>query len=90
MEVVATDVDGYNEMKSTPVRGGTKNPVWNDYLVFSKHTWKKMTIKIMDDDGAGNKPDPLCPTQVISLEFERTISLFCHEGKATVQFTLEV
>ena len=52
---------GYSETKTTPVIGGTNNPHW-DYLVF--RTWKKITVnKIMDYDGAGRKPDQLCPTK---------------------------
>ena len=40
MEVVATDVTGKTEKRTTPVRGGTSHPDWNDYLVFSEHTWE--------------------------------------------------
>ena len=63
MEVVATDITGYTEKHTSPVRGGTSHPEWNDYLVFSERTWEKMTVRIMDYDGANRDPDQLCPTQ---------------------------
>ena len=94
MEVVATDVDGYTETKSTPVIGGTDNPYWNDYLVFSKRTWKEMRVKILDYDGAGRKPDPLCPTAIInsySLENKSERIIYCyHEEIAVVEYTFEL
>ena len=74
MEVTAYDVDGYKETKTTPVDGGTTNPRWDDYLVFSKRTWNRMAIEIMDYDGAGREPDPLCPIISITIDnyFEGT------------------
>ena len=93
MEVTATDVDGYTETKSTPVIGGTNNPYWNDYLVFSKRTWEEVKVRILDYDGANRKPDPLCPTAIInsySLEHKRVRIIYCyHDGRATVEYTFE-
>ena len=66
IEVVATDVDGDTETKTTPVRGGTNNPSWDDYLVFSDKTWEELKVEIMDYDGAGREPDRLCPTTRIT------------------------
>ena len=38
MEVVATDVNGFTEKHTTPVRRSSNYPQWNDYLVFSERT----------------------------------------------------
>jgi hypothetical protein len=37
MEVIATDINGYTEMKTTPVVGGTN--ATRDFLEFSQRTW---------------------------------------------------
>ena len=94
MEVIATDVTGYTETKTTPVRGGTNNPSWDDYLVFSERTWKEMTVKILDYDGSGREPDPLCPTTKInsySLENKSLVTIYCYSENAIaiVQYTFE-
>ena len=93
MEVTAKDVDGYTETKTTPVRGGTDNPYWFDYLVFSVRTWKEMTIKILDYDGEGRKPDPLCPTQEIDLEsrsiLHDSVRFDCYQRVGVVDFTVD-
>ena len=53
-----------------------------------------MTVKILDYDGSGRTPDPLCPTTNInsySLENKSEIIIYCyHEGIAVVEYTLEV
>ena len=92
MEVVATDETGETEKLSTPVRGGNNNPTWNDNLIFKHRTWKKFTVNIMDYDGAGRKPDPLCPTKEIDLEsgHSDTVSFDCNPGTATVEYTVTV
>ena len=46
-----------------------------------------MTIKIMDYDGSGRKPDPLCPTKEFGLEHgEHSVSYNCNPGKATIEY----
>ena len=91
MEVVAEDEYGYSETKTTPVIGGTNTPHW-DYLVFFEHcTWKKITVKIMDYDGAGREPDQLCPTKEIILASGKSSATFdCNPGTATISKVLDV
>jgi hypothetical protein len=90
MEVTATDEKGGTQTMKTPTEGGTNNPTWGDYLVFDNTvSWKKITIRIMDDDGAGRQADPLCPTQEIELKpGEQTISFDCNPGKTTIEYKL--
>ena len=90
MEVVATDVNGFTEKQNTPVRGGTSHPEWNDDLVFSERTWEKMTIRIMDYDGANRDSDQLCPTQVIYFGSTSYAEFDCNPGKANVQYAFQV
>ena len=92
MEVTATDVNGYTEKKSTPVIGGTNNPTWNDYLVFSERTWEEVKANIFDWDGSGRKPDRLCPVVRLTrytLERKREFISGCYPGKAVIQFIIE-
>ena len=79
MKVTTEDINGYTEIKKTPHRGGTNYPRWNDNLVFSKRTWKKITVRIYDYDGAGREPDSLCETREFDLEsFNVPESYNCH------------
>ena len=93
MEVTATDFREHSETKKTPTRGGTNNPRWDDYLVFSKRQWKWIRIKVFDDDGAGREPDELCPTAYYNIynNFEGTeeFSFNCYKGHVTIIFELE-
>ena len=91
MEVTATDEKGGTKTLKTSTQGGTNNPTWNDNLVFENTvSWKKITIRIMDDDGSGRQPDPLCPTQEIDLKTgKQTKSFDCNPGEATIEYTLE-
>ena len=90
MEVVATDVNGFTEKRTTPVRGGTSHPEWNDNLVFTERTWEKMTVRIMDYDGANRDPDQLCPTQEIYFGSTSYAEFDCNPGKATIQYAFQV
>ena len=90
MEVVATDVTGKTEKRTTPVRGGTSHPEWNDNLVFTKRIWEKMTVRILDYDGANRDPDQLCPTQTIYFGSTSYTEFDCNPGKATVQYAFQV
>ena len=87
MEVVAEDEYGYQKTMTTPVIGGTDNPHW-DYLLFDEHrAWKKITVKIMDYDGAHREPDPLCPTKVIILgSVKNSASFDCNPGRVTINY----
>ena len=92
MEVTATAVDGYTEKKSTPVRGGTNNPTWDDYLVFPDKTWEEVKVDIFDWDGAGRDPDRLCPLIRItrySLENKSYVISDCYSGRAVIEYTFE-
>jgi hypothetical protein len=90
MEVVATDVNGYTEKRTTPVRGGTRHPEWLDYLEFTKRTWEKITIKILDFDGDGRQPDTLCPTQLIFLPGSYSAEFDCNPGTAFIWYALRI
>ena len=90
MEVVATDVTGKTEKHTTPVRGGTSHPEWNDYLVFAKRIWEKITVRIMDYDGANRDPDQLCPTQTIYFGSTSYAEFDCNPGKASIQYAFQV
>ena len=73
MEVVAKAEGGNIQTSTTPVRGGTNNPTWDDYLVFNSGPWISMEICIMDYDGDGREPDPLCgPNTSISISINAT------------------
>ena len=89
MEVAVTDIYGYTERKTTPHRGGTNNPTWPDLIFRSARSWEKITVKIMDYDGAGRKPDPLCPTKEISLKSGRggSVTYNCNPGTATIEYS---
>ena len=87
MEVVAVPMEGNDQTLTTPVRGGTNNPTWNDYLVFKSSTWLALEIVVMDYDGAGREPDPLCGPSIIVLKSgEHTRSFNCYPGQLTVQY----
>ena len=90
MEVVAEDVEGRKHSKRTPVRDGTNNPDWDDYLFFLYNTWNKVTVSILDYDGHDRKPDPLCPTKELNLEGKRKqeVIIYCIEGFAVVEFEI--
>ena len=89
MEVIATDVNGYTETKTTPVIGGTNNPEWNDYLEFSQRTWEELKVNIMDYDGANRKPDRLCPLERIPVNvliYEVNTRIFdCYSGRGIIE-----
>ena len=89
MEVIATDVDGHTETRTTPVVGGTNNAYWNDYLEFSKRTWEELEINIMDYDGANRKPDRLCPLERVSVKSltfaSNSRSFYCYSGVGAVE-----
>ena len=90
MEVTAEDTNGVTERQKTSHRGGTNNPNWNDYIVFSERTWKKISVDIFDYDGSGRKPDRLCPTKVIDLATAGdSVTFNCNPGSATVDIVLE-
>ena len=86
MEVIATDVNGYTETKTTPVIGGTNDPVWNDYLEFSQRTWEELQVNIMDYDGSNREPDRLCPLERIPLyTYVSSRTFYCYSGKGHVE-----
>ena len=92
MEVTATDEKGGTRTLKTLTQGGTNNPIWNDdHLVFKNTvSWKKITVRILDDDGVSSDPDPLCPTQEIDLKTgKQTESFDCNPGEATIEYTLK-
>ena len=88
MEVVATDVGGFERKLKTPHRGGTNNPRWDDYLVFPTKRWKKIAVKIMDYDGSWgigiNHDDLLCRTKEIDLGSGSSASFDCKPMPGTV------
>lgn len=87
MGVTATDENGGTQTLQTPHRGGTNQPDWNDYLVFSNRVWKKIKIIVMDYDGSGRKPDPLCPTKEYTLKSgSNSITYDCNPGSVTVNY----
>ena len=87
MEVVATDESGGTQTLQTPHKGGTNQPTWSDYLIFNEKKWKKITVKVMDYDGSGRDPDPLCPTKEITLKSgSNSVTYDCNPGKATVEY----
>jgi Ca2+-dependent lipid-binding protein len=87
MEVTATDATGSSQTLKTPHQGGNLNPTWNDYLIFTSKEWKKITVRIMDYDGSGRKPDPLCPTKEIHLRSgSNRVTYNCESGMATVDY----
>ena len=88
MEVIATDVNGYTETKTTPVIGGTSNAYWDDYLEFSQRTWEELQVNIWDYDGANRKPDRLClleriPVNVLIYEVNSR-QIYCYSGSGVV------
>ena len=89
MEVIATDVNGYTETKTTPVIGGTNNAYWDDYLEFSQRTWEELKVNIMDYDGSNRKPDRLCPMERIPVNvLTRAVNgrtFHCYSGKGHVE-----
>lgn len=89
MEVIATDVNGYTETKTTPVIGGTSNAYWNDYLEFSQRTWEELQVNIMDYDGSNRKPDRLCPLERIPVNVliyaVNSRSFYCYSGMGSVE-----
>ena len=91
MEVIATDEKGGTRTLTTSTQGGTNNPIWNNNLVFKNTvSWKKITVHILDDDGIGSDPDPLCPTQEIDLKTgKQTESFDCNPGETTIEYTLK-
>ena len=90
MEVIAYNSWGFSDYLATPVRGGTNNPTWNDYLVFEETEpifYYRMKIYVMDEDGGDRRPDQLCGPISIDLEDgEHTESFDCNPGKLTVQY----
>ena len=89
MEVIATDINGNIETKTTPVIGGTNDAFWNDYLEFSLRTWEELQVNIMDYDGANRKPDRLClleriPVNVL-IDTVNSRSFPCYSGVGVVE-----
>ena len=87
MEVIATENSWYTHELKTPIRGGTNNPTWNDYLVFEEKIWMSMTVFIMDYDGSDRNPDKLCYTGNFALWAGTHSETFdCNPGTATVEY----
>ena len=89
MEVIATDVNGYTETKTTPVIGGTNDAYWDDYLEFSQRTWEVIKVNLWDYDGANRKPDRLCPVARMTVRrliyAVNTRTFHCYSGVGTVE-----
>ena len=89
MEVIATDVNGYTETKTTPVIGGTNNAYWDDYLEFSQRTWEELKVNIMNYDGSNREPDRLCPVERIPVNIltlaVNSRSFYCYSGIGLVE-----
>ena len=91
LQVTAEDKYGVTETQKSKHRGGTNNPNWNDYIVFSQRIWSKISVSIFDyDGGAGRKDDRLCPEQVFDLATTGdSITFNCHPGSATIDLVFE-
>ena len=89
MEVTAKDAKGTTTKMTTPHRGGTNSPTWDDYLVFNENTWKSITIDIWDWDGSDRKSDELCNKKVVTLKPGKHDESFnCSpEGTATITYS---
>ena len=89
MEVIATDVNGYTEMKTTPVIGNSNFVYWNDYLEFSQRTWEELKVNIMNYDGSNREPDRLCPVERIPVNVltlaVNSRSFYCYSGIGLVE-----
>jgi hypothetical protein len=89
MEVTAIDATGSTQTLRTPTQGETLNPTWNGYLIFNSKEWKKISVRVMDDDGSGRKADPLChnqPKEITLKSGSNSETYYCFSGKMTVEY----
>ena len=73
MEVIAEDTDGNTVRMRTNYLNNDFHPDWNVWLNFGSRTWKKIKLRIYDDD---NDAD-----DALSSQHTRSLSLGSHTGQ---------
>lgn len=93
IRIIATDAENKKHTRTTSVKDGTHNPIWEEDCTFGYGSFSKLEIQTKDSDGFSSKDDTLLPTKTISISPSTCTQFFtiCNDAncrrRARIQWT---